>query len=1089
MTSNKSSGKQANSKENLSHLLATELTNSAIDPRLWDVNFELVSGKHAFEEIYGHTVRRTNAGILVASDLRNYYQFEKTAGFICRARDIDGGLLDYFQYKALQGKILGKETKVDKVTGEKITIEKERKYIGPTAKGSYPILPYIPFEVMAEIARKYGKEYTPLDTRTPWRFILEENLPVDIREGDKKALAVISQGTPSIGLPGIDMGVQKLIYDHKQDDWITKTQYKNRYSFNKPEPYADYPYSKKQRKEDWRRWRLEAEKHRRTLNHEIDDKEKTIGQFKHELHPFLKQFCTPGRKISVGFDNDSKVSTQQHVKRARERLLRAFRREDLTLNLVIKQHPKEYKGVDDYLVTGKDFDSIPELPFGVWDEVQNALDRSDISRIPDIEINSRYLGELPKEHHKLTIIRSDLGTGKTFSLQSAVADSIARGNRVIGITYRQSLGRYIGRQYGIPYLQDEDDFTSDEGVNIKRTLGYVCCLNSFHRLGRAKVNLDDLSYFDGALIILDEIQQILGALILNDGNFLGIDYPQIVKTFVAVLRHTVETGGKIIALDANMNEDAIYILEKILGCKAFVIKNNFKVAEYQQRTIINWEGKNADKMIGQIVADIQSGKKLFIYTDSQKAKSKLSGKNLYDYIKKVCPNNKGMIIDSETVTDKESPAYRVMDNLDYLTEFDYVVSTPSIEAGVSLEGSIADHFDSWYGFACGLLPVTSLQQAQARIRKPIPRHVCLGATLSEKNNQNMRYTTPNTNGEIFHQNILTYWEKNLKINSLISDSRLLPTHENLRGDIIVLAYAKIAALANICGKVYTQYQVEWFRLRGYTIISSDDFLVQQSSADNRHLTNDEIEEISNVMQQISDTNLKQERQAIIDAVELTEGEAKQLSRQEFLAKEDRYALKKYSLKSKTGGRAVDMATVICSEDRWWLSRLRLDYYRSRSSDLAVNRDIEHTDRNIKDWEKLYPPKINLIAAKANFLRAIGIEAFLQSGEIYSKESESVQKIISRFDSTVCDFVEYAFRVRITKDKLTRTPMKIIKALVESIGHTIRCKGRKRYGDIFLYEYVYGGPLLKAEREYPNLRTEVFECWDDQQQIKDCAVVA
>ncbi|WP_449416030.1 plasmid replication protein, CyRepA1 family [Phormidium nigroviride] len=227
-----------------------------------------------------------------------------------------------------------------------------------------------------------------------WQWVWDNNIPVQIVEGAKKAGCLLTLGYAAIALPGVTGGVR------------TKTSQRE-----KCDPY---------------------------------------------LIPELQHFATPGREISICFDRDSKRQTIQNVNREIGKLGRLFAAANCPVKVINLPGPE--KGVDDFVVSkGEDaFSALKNEAqgFQFWLDRESWL----LTYPASLKLNSRYLGKLPYPESGLACIKAPKGTGKTQALTNLVSQALDTGDRrVLIITHRIQLGRAICASLGINYIDETRD--------------------------------------------------------------------------------------------------------------------------------------------------------------------------------------------------------------------------------------------------------------------------------------------------------------------------------------------------------------------------------------------------------------------------------------------------------------------------------------------------------------------------------------------------------------------------------------------------------------------------------------------------------
>jgi Domain of unknown function (DUF3854) len=169
------------------------------------------------------------------------------------------------------------------------------KYESPPGVPSRAFFAAVPRCVAQLVANRYKvplpENYLPGDF---WLWVICNNLPIVITEGEKKAACLLSRGYIAIGLPGINSGYR------------TK-----------------------------------------------DDEGKQIAAY---LIPDLQPFCTLGRDVRICFDFEANPDKKQKVSRAATRLGQLFSKAGCAVKVCIL--PGLGKGVDDFILVGGNFDAV-----------------------------------------------------------------------------------------------------------------------------------------------------------------------------------------------------------------------------------------------------------------------------------------------------------------------------------------------------------------------------------------------------------------------------------------------------------------------------------------------------------------------------------------------------------------------------------------------------------------------------------------------------------------------------------------------------------------------------------------------------------
>ena len=269
------------------------------------------------------------------------------------------------------------------------------KYEHPPKTPTRVFFLQVPDHIWAKVAERYGVPIDSSDRQLGfWQWVWDNNIPVIIVEGAKKAGCLLTLGYAAIALPGVTGGVR------------TKTS-----QGEKCDPY---------------------------------------------LIPELQHFATEAREIYICFDRDSKRQTVQNVNREIGKLGRLFTAAKCSVKVINLPGPE--KGVDDFVVSkGSDaFSALKNEAqgFQFWLDRESWL----LTYPASLKLNSRYLGKLPYPESGLACIKAPKGTGKTQALTNLVSQALNTGDRrVLIITHRIQLGRAICASLGINYIDETRD--------------------------------------------------------------------------------------------------------------------------------------------------------------------------------------------------------------------------------------------------------------------------------------------------------------------------------------------------------------------------------------------------------------------------------------------------------------------------------------------------------------------------------------------------------------------------------------------------------------------------------------------------------
>ncbi|MEW5858609.1 MAG: plasmid replication protein, CyRepA1 family, partial [Cyanobacteriota bacterium] len=487
-----------------------------------------------------------------------------------------------------------------------------------------------------------------------WQWVLDnKQIPITVVEGVKKAGCLLSAGEVAIALPGVSMG------------------------FRSPKDEMGNP----------------------------------IGNS--YLIPELTPFATPGRKINICFDQDSKPKTIATVRTMIAKMGGLFDRSGCIVR-VVEWDSKLGKGVDDLIVNHGAEAFYTALGQAMLLEKWQARQYFNLTYTPNLLVNRRYLGELEiPSDAKLIAVKSLKGTGKTQSLGDIAQEAAYRGQKVLVLTHRTQLGIELCSRFGIDYISELRD-SETQGL-----LGYGLCIDSLHLKSQARFNAEE---WKNCLIIIDEVEQVLGHL-LNSSTCTS-ERVSILKSLKTLIQQNLssESDGRVLLADADLSDVSIDYIKALAGfsVEPFVILNDWK-PEDGGWICHQYSGKNPSELWASLESDIREGGKPFVCLSAQKEKSKWGTINLEAKLRTRFPDLRILRIDAETVADPDHAAYQCIGNLnEILPMYDCVLASPSIETGVSivLEG----HFTGVWGIFQGVTAPNSALQALARVREAVPRH-------------------------------------------------------------------------------------------------------------------------------------------------------------------------------------------------------------------------------------------------------------------------------------------------------------------------------------------------------------------------------
>lgn len=616
------------------------------------------------------------------------------------------------------------------------------KYEHPPGMPVQPFFLRVTARVWERIAQRYGVAMPELLPQTCygkefWKWVIANNLPLVITEGVKKAGSLLCAGYVGIGVPGIwnfsdasdknipafktplnpQLGLTqqritesldqstKLLTDHSaikkplkvlseliffaESLGIQVTEIKD--------------LQKKELKED------ELIKHGKTVKFLT-----SLVKFLETAKPgFLARYKNPPT-ITIAFDSDSKEKAAKDSYNAACRLASKITWQ-VNENAVVKiaqWHPNLGKGVDDIIVQNgiETLETVlnSALPLKV-----SKFKKSLRLTYPTLNLNCRYLGQIPELPAKIVAIKSPKNTGKTQTLSQIVSEATKAGKKVVVLTPRIQLGIDLCNRFGIQFL---NEITSENDWLEAAYFGLGLCIDSLHPKSKAKIDLTLDDSFDDCIVVFEESEQSINHL-LHSSTLKS----QRVEVLTQ-LKSLCQSASKIYLADADMSDLSIDFVRKMadLGqSDVAVIQNDYKFNKSEGWEVFMYQENGPDRLLLECQTRLQQGKRAFLLCSGQQASTLFYAQNLATRLAPYC-QGKVLVIDSDNAKDPNHEAYGITSNLGKLGQYQLVISTGVLETGVSIED---DFFDYVFYMGSGVHSVQSVTQFVARYRRPVERHI------------------------------------------------------------------------------------------------------------------------------------------------------------------------------------------------------------------------------------------------------------------------------------------------------------------------------------------------------------------------------
>ena len=422
------------------------------------------------------------------------------------------------------------------------------------------------------------------------------------------------------------------------------------------------------------------------------------------LIPEAVAMAQPGSVHYLAFDQDDKPETRRKVAIALSRFGLLLKAEGCEVR-VVQWSAAKGKGIDD-LIAAEGAEAFHQavnsaLTLEEW-QLWQALDNK-LTIKAAIQLKTHDLTVLSPESVPDTgiiAIASPKATGKT----NLIGGLIAGKDKALLAGHRISLMRNLSERCGVNYRGDLDKQGGRFMAGDAYTLRVGTCVDSLLAI--------DPGSFAGCDLVLDEVVQVLRHLLTSSTCNKDGKRPVLLGRFAELL----QAARRVILADADLDNKAINYIQQLRGdaARPFLIRNDYKAPGYAVRFI---ESADASAITGELLRDLQAGKRVFIVTDSKGASKRLD--RVIGVLKRDIPR---LLINSETSGGAVERGF--MENPDrHLTTISLqaVIASPSAGTGISIEGN---HSDKVYGiFYGGSITDADMSQALMRVRPNIPRVV------------------------------------------------------------------------------------------------------------------------------------------------------------------------------------------------------------------------------------------------------------------------------------------------------------------------------------------------------------------------------
>ena len=263
----------------------------------------------------------------------------------------------------------------------------------------------------------------------------------------------------------------------------------------------------------------------------------------------------------------------------------------------------------------------------------------------------------------ITFIKSPQNTGKTTSLIPYIKDLRNKGKSVLLVTHRESLAVNLGKKFGLAVYKHFDDLTS---LNLQS--GLAICINSLYKLKDLRTSDGKAPHFD--TVVIDESEQFVRNL-----KSRHIEHKQ---ENLERLKDIVGGAEQLICLDADLGlltEKFTQQYRPNANDNINRMTNFYPVAENKRVIFVERKGT----ALAEFYRAIENGERVVFFCNSLNL-----SRSVFEQTSSKYPYLKGLLVNSETANTEEVKT--VMADADLFNTYDYCVSSPSIQTGISIDG-------------------------------------------------------------------------------------------------------------------------------------------------------------------------------------------------------------------------------------------------------------------------------------------------------------------------------------------------------------------------------------------------------------------
>lgn len=315
---------------------------------------------------------------------------------------------------------------------------------------------------------------------------------------------------------------------------------------------------------------------------------------------------------------------------------------------------------------------------------------SDNERVIQRRSNNR-LGKIKLEDG-IILVRSSMGTGKTYELTRTFEECKQKKLSVLLIGHRRTLISSLAKRIGL------DCYIDEAGNKVGPTMHYAICVDSIPRLIDLRVDHYDV-------IMIDESEQVFSHL---TSDTLGSNRR---KAFL-MMQRLIKKAVTVIACDADLS---YLTLSSLASARDGQMPTKFFINRYQRPNQSIEVYDNENHLFNELIKSIKTGGKYYVCSNSkQKVKE----------LEQIISNSVGQgckikVVTSDTTNTSETKKF--IDNIsEEILHYDVTISSPSLGTGIDISfPDDAQMIDGVYGFFDARITTHfDVAQQLGRVRNP-----------------------------------------------------------------------------------------------------------------------------------------------------------------------------------------------------------------------------------------------------------------------------------------------------------------------------------------------------------------------------------